>query len=184
MGDIEDIVYGKDVDGSTFKSARVKDLYELIENGTPATSVFEALRSNTCSLEVLGLPGTNGTVTFSKRCGGNHCLDDGFVRQGVQHLLNREGLSSLLAFAKNGSPMVPSAQSEGYVEGHTLNPMLAEDPSFYEVDNSGGPLCVIIPSADAENCGALSVKHVKSITVKLEPTPLCTYIRALFRFGG
>jgi DMSO/TMAO reductase YedYZ molybdopterin-dependent catalytic subunit len=169
VGDIEDIVYGESVDGSTFKSARVKDLYELIENGTPATSVFEGVALEYLLMEELGLPGTNGTVTFSNGAEEITVTMTDLFAKGYNTSLDREGLTSLLAFAKNGSPLVPSAQSEGYAAGHALHPMLAEDPSFYEVDNSGGPLCVIIPSADAENCGALSVKHVKSITVKLEP---------------
>ena len=169
VGEIEDIVYGEGVDGSTVKDAKVKDSYELIENGTPISSVFEGVGLEYFLMEVLGLPGTNGTVTFSDGAKELTVPMTELFNKGYNTSLGREGLSSLLAFAKNGSPLVPTVQSGGYVKEYTLNPYLDSDPASYVVDNCGGPLAVIIPSPNADACNALSMLNVKSITVNLEP---------------
>ena len=89
--------------------------------------------------------------------------------KGYNTTLNREGLSALLAFAKNGAPLVPSVESSGYFSEYQLSPFLDTDPASYTVDNSGGPLAVIIPSSDAQVCTALSITNVTSITVNLKP---------------
>ncbi len=169
VSEIEDIIYGAGTDGRTFKAARIKDLYELIENGAPVTSVYEGVGLEYLLMEVLGLPGTNGTVTFSDGAEEITVAMTELFAKGYNTSLNREGLSSLLAFDKNGAPMVPSDQSKGYITEYMLNPFLDVDPVSYKVDNRGGPLAVLIPSADAETCTALSVMNIKSITVALEP---------------
>ncbi len=169
VGDIEDIIYGSGVDGGTYKEARVKDSYELIENGEPVTSIFEGVGLEYLLMHVIGLPGTNGTVTFSDGTKEITVAMTDLFAKGCNTSLDRDGLTSLLAFAKNGSPMVPSVQSQGYVTAYTLKPYLDTDPVSYNVDNCGGPLAVIMPSANAEVCTALSVLNIKSITVELQP---------------
>jgi DMSO/TMAO reductase YedYZ molybdopterin-dependent catalytic subunit len=169
VGEIEDIIYGEDADGRTFKTARVKDLYENIENGTPVTSVYEGVGLEYLLMEFLGLPGTNGTVTFSDGTTEITVSMSELFARGYNTSMGREGLISLLAFAKNGAPMVPSEQSDGYVAEYALKPFIDVDPASYKVDNRGGPLAVLIPSKDAAACAALTVMNVKSITVTLEP---------------
>lgn len=169
VGEIEDIIYGQDVQGDTVKNAKVKDSYELIENGEPVTSVFEGVGLEYFLMNVLGLPGTNGTVTFSDGVNKISVSMSELFSKGYNTTLKREGLSAMLAFAKNGSPMVTAAQSGGYVKAFSLNPYLGSDPAAYTVDNQGGPLALIIPSSDETICKALSMSAVKSITVELEP---------------
>ena len=192
VGEIEDIIYGKDVQGNTVKEAKAKDSYEVIENNQPTISVYEGVNLEYLLMNVLGLPGKNGTVTFSD--GKNELtvtMADLFA-DGYNTSLNREGLSSLLVFAKNGSPMVPNAESEGYVKEFALNPYLKTDPASYTVDNRGGPLAVIIPSSLSDKCNAQSIMNVTSITVKLEPDayahtaapPYSTYAGSSVRFYG
>ena len=169
VGEIEDIIYGEDVEGGTVKAARVKDSYELLEDGSPVTSVFEGVGLKYFLMDVLGLPGTNGTVTFSNGKEQLTVAMTDLFAKGYNTSLGREGLTSLLAFAKNGAPMVPSAQSEGYTSEYRLAPFVDSDPASYTVDNDGGPLAVIIPSSSADVCTALSVMNITSITVALEP---------------
>lgn len=169
VGEIEDIIYGEDVAGNTAKAARVKDTYEVSQNGETASSIYEGVGLEYLLMNVIGLPGTNGTVTFSDGTKELTVSMTDLFAKGYNTTLNREGLSSLLAFAKNGSPMVPSVQSEGYVEKFSLKPFLETDPAFYTVDNDGGPIAVILPSSDADVCKALSVMNITAITVHLEP---------------
>ncbi len=169
VGEIEDIIYGEGVTGSTAKDARVKDSYEATENGKTVTSVYEGVELEYFLMNVIGLPGKNGTVTFSYGTKKITVSMTDLFAKGYNTALKREGLPSLLAFAKNGSPMVPSAQSKGYVERFTLKPFIETDPEFYTVDNCGGPLAVIVPSTDAEECNALSMMNITAITVNLEP---------------
>lgn len=169
VGEIEDIIYGADVSESTAKAARVKDSYELVESGGTVSSIYEGVELEYLLMEVLGLPGTNGTVTFSDGSKELTVTMTDLFSKGFNTTLKREGLVSLLAFAKNGAPMVPSAESGGYVAEYELSPFLDTDPAFYAVDNRGGPLAVIIPSSDSYECTALSVMNVTGITVNLEP---------------
>ena len=169
VGDVEDIIYGEGVKGNTVKAARVKDSYETIESGKPVSSVYEGVGLEYFLMNVLGLPGKNGTVTFSDGKNELTVTMAELFSEGYNTTLKREGLSSLLAFAKNGSPLVSSAKSDGYVKEFALKPFIDADPATYTVDNQGGPLAVIIPSSDEESCKAVSVMNVTSIKIKLEP---------------
>ena len=132
-------------------------------------SIYEGVGLEYLLMEVLGLPGTNGTVTFSDGTKALTVTMTDLFTEGYNTSLDRSGLSSILAFAKNGSPMVESVESGGYAAQYELSPLLDTDPGYYTVDNDGGPLAVIIPSSDAEICKALSVMNVTSITINLEP---------------
>jgi len=169
VGEIEDLIYDKDVQANTAKKAKVKDTYEVSENGENVTSVYEGVGLEYLLMNVIGLPGTNGTVTFSDGTKKLTVTMAELFAKGYNTSLNREGLSSLLAFAKNGSPMVASNQSKGYVANYALKPYLNTDPASYTVDNDGGPLAVIVPSSDAKESNAMSLMKVTSITINLEP---------------
>lgn len=169
VGDIEDIIYGGNVEANAAKAARVKDTYEVSENGGTESSVYEGVGLEYLLMEELALPGTNGTVTFSDGTNELTVTMSELFAEGYNTSLERSGLTSLLAFSKNGSPMVETAESGGYAAQYELSPFLDTDPRFYTVDNDGGPLAVIIPSSNAEVCKALSVMNVKSITVNLVP---------------
>ena len=169
VGEIEDIIYGEDVAGSTARAAKVKDSYEVSEDGETVSSVYEGVGLEYLLMEELALPGTNGTVTFSDGIKELTVTMSELFAEGYNTSLDREGLSAILAFAKNGSPMVPDSESGGFTAQYALSPVLDTDPQFYTVDNDGGPLAVIIPSSDARSCEALSLMNVTSITVNLEP---------------
>ncbi|PKM72992.1 MAG: hypothetical protein CVU91_08215 [Firmicutes bacterium HGW-Firmicutes-16] len=158
VGEIEDIIYGEGVLGNTVKAARVKDSYVTNENRGSTRSVYEGVGLEYFLMDVLGLPGKNGTVTFSNG------TDELTVT--MAELLNGGSSAALLAFAKNGSPLVPSETSEGYVKEFALEPFIDADPAVYRVDNYGGPLATILPVLGTD---AKSVLNVTSIKIKLEP---------------
>ena len=165
VGQIEDVIYGADVAGNQKKAAFIKDSYEV----SGEVDIYEGVNLNYLFMNILGLPGTNGTVTFSNGEEELTVTIEELFTEGYNTQLGRDGMKSVLAFAKNGSPLVDSAASAGYVDSVALNPYLDSDPSVYEVKNSGGPLQVIIPSTDAKECDAKVLSNVTSITVNLIP---------------
>lgn len=169
VGDIEDLIYGEGVDKNTKKAARVKNLYEIPASDGFETDIFEGVGLEYFMMEILGLPGTNGTVTFSNGTDSMTIQLDELFAEGCNTALCRGGLTSILAFAKNGSPMVASSDDDGYTSGVALKPFLSSDPAEYKVENNGGPLALLIPSSDDSSCNARTLYDVKSITVDLQP---------------
>ena len=165
VADVENVIYGAEVPGNQKKAAHIKDSYEV----SGEVDCYEGVDLNYLLMNILGLPGTNGTVTFSNGEEELTLTIAELFAEGYNTQLGREGMKSVLAFAKNGSPLVPDAASAGYVDSVSLKPYLESDPAAYEVKNSGGPLEVIVPSADAENCNARVLRNVTSITVNLIP---------------
>ncbi len=143
---IEDLIYGEDVTSNQIKSAKVKAVYD--------DNIYEGVNLEFMLSDIIGIPGTNGTVTFSNG------KDE--LKVELSDLFEQK---SIVAFAKNGSPLVPNENSDGYVASYKLNPFGKNDPAEYKVDNVGGPLMVIVPTAD----GNKYVKNLTSIVVNVEP---------------
>ena len=165
VADVENVIYGAEVPGNQKKVAHIKDSYEV----SGGVDCYEGVDLNYLLMNILGLPGTNGTVTFSN---GEEELTLSIAElfaEGYNTQLGRDGMKSVLAFAKNGSPLVADTASAGYVDSVALNPYLDSDPTSYEVKNSGGPLQVIVPSSHPEQCDAQVLNNVTSITVNLIP---------------
>lgn len=165
VADVENVIYGADVPGNQKKAAHIKDSYEVgAEVGR-----YEGVDLNYLLMNILGLPGTNGTITFSNGEEELTLTIAELFAEGYNTQLGRDGIKAVLAFAKNGAPLVADASSAGYVEDVALKPYLDTDPARYSVDNSGGPLQVIVPSSDKEQCNAKVLSNVTSITVNLIP---------------
>ena len=187
VADVENVIYGADVPGNQKKAAHIKDSYEVgAEVGR-----YEGVDLNYLLMNILGLPGTNGTITFSNGEEELTLTIAELFAEGYNTQLGRDGMKSVLAFAKNGAPLVADASSAGYVEDVALKPYLDTDPARYSVDNSGGPLQVIIPSSDKEQCDAKVLSNVTSITVNLIPdsyahieTPYADLASSTIRFYG
>lgn len=165
VGEIENEIYGEDVSLQNKRAAKKKDTYEC--GGENA--IYEGIDIEYFFMNVLGLPGMNGKVTI--KGGGNEItmnLEDVF-KEGYNTSLKRDGLSSILAFAKNGSPMVASASDAGYEKEVALKPFLDSDPAAYTVDNQGGPLKLLVPSGNPEVSDAAFINNVEEISIALIP---------------
>ena len=191
VGEIEDILYGEGVTGNVMKAARVKDHFQRKTEDGYVTEIYEGVSLEYFLMEVLGLPGTNGTVTFSGKNGEETVTLNTLLRSGYNTELGRDKLSPVIAFAKNGSPMVENSGAPGYVGEIALNPLLESEPTHYAVQNSGGPLAAFIPSSNPESCDAVSVLNVTSITIDLIPdayahlgSPYNNYAENTIRFYG
>lgn len=165
VGDVEDIIYGEAVEGNVRKKARIKDYYEQGEE----EAVYEGIDLEYLLMDVLGLPGTNGTITFSNEKDSLTVTLDELFNEGYNTALGREGLRSVIAFAKNGSPLVEKETSAGYVDEIALKPYLDSDPASYTVENAGGPLSVMVPSASKEEYNGKYISNVTSIEIELIP---------------
>lgn len=163
--DVENVIYGAEVPGNQKKAAHIKDSYEV----SGEVDCYEGVDLNYLLMNILGLPGTNGTITFSNGAEELTLTIAELFAEGYNTQLGREGMKSVLAFAKNGSPLVADASAAGYVDNVALKPYLDTDPAQYHVDNSGGPLQVIVPSSDKAQCDAKVLSNVTSITVNLIP---------------
>ena len=163
--DVENVIYGADVPGNQKKAAHIKDSYEVAGK----VDCYEGVDLNYLLMNILGLPGTNGTITFSNGEEELTLTIAELFAEGYNTQLGRDGMKSMLAFAKNGSPLVADASSAGYVDSVALKPWLDTDPARYHVDNCGGPLQVIVPSSDKEQSNARVLSNVNAITVNLIP---------------
>ncbi len=165
VGEIEDIIYGENVDFKVAQTAKVKDIYEVEE-----LDIYEGVDLEYFLMEYAKVPGTVGTVTFTSENGEVLTTDiDRIFGLGKNTSDGEEvkaELSPILAFAKNGSPLVIDENSAGYEGEVSLNPLSDSDPTTYSVNNSGGPLAVILPKTTTENAEFLA--NVVSINVTIE----------------
>lgn len=164
VGEIEAAIYGEDVKPQDKSNAKVKDSYEL----SSEVNVFEGIDAEYFFMNLLKLPGKNGIVTIKGDKEVSLSLEQIF-QEGYNSKLQRSGLKSIFAFAKNGSAMVESASSTGYEKEVALKPFLDSDPKTYAVDNQGGPLMLVVPSTGLGTADGKSVANVKEISIELVP---------------
>lgn len=169
VGEVEDVIYGSDVAAGDKKLAKVKDTFQVMTGSDYQSDVYEGVSLEYFLMNTLGLQGTIGTVTFTGAQGDVKIdLSDAFTG-GCNTELKRDGLVPMIAFAKNGAPMVAAKTDDGYAEADKLFPFLSSEPDSYRVDNAGGPLMLILPSTDDTSCNAVSVQCLTAVTIDLEP---------------
>lgn len=169
VGEVEDLIYDKSIAPNVKKAASIKDFYQVEKSGSYYNDIYEGVSLEYFLMEVLSLPGTTGTISFSNGVDEATLNLDAVFREGCNTELRRDGMKALLAFAKNGAPMVRDKNSYGYISGIALNPSLENEPREYIVKNDGGPLAIIIPSSDMDNPNGISIMNVNSINIELIP---------------
>ena len=165
VGEIEDVIYGENVAGNEKAAAKVKDVYSI--DGKRA--IYEGVDLEYWLMKVIGIPGTIGTATFSNGSDSVTVSLDELFTEGYNSESGKGGLPAMLAFAKNGAPLVADTESAGYVDAIALDPFADTDPAEYAVDNSGGPLMLVIPSTDSKSNDARLLENVTSVTVDIQP---------------
>ena len=170
VGDVESIIYGEDTAPGVRHIAGVKNHFQRQTATGYVSEIYEGVNIEYLLMVELGLPGTNGTVTFESADGEKTTVNlDTLLKPGYNTQLERDGVLPVLAFSKNGSPMVADENSPGYVGSIPLNPMTDYEPAKYDVANFGGPLAVFIPSSDPYTSNAVSVMQVTAIEINLIP---------------
>ena len=167
LGDLEELIYGGSLSTAKLKEAKIKNYYQLTKGSTSYSDLYEGIDLNFFLKEVVELPGYKGTITFSN--GTNDLtlsLEDVLAtKNGSNTETGMNGLAPILAYGKNGAPMVLDKNAEGYQNKITL----AEGTGYQNqisVKNDGGPLAVLFPHTDS-SVSDQSLTNVTSITINL-----------------
>ncbi len=148
VADIENMIYGTAVSNADRVKAKVKGLYGVKKGDTVYSDLYEGVDLAYLLKEKIQIPGTKGTVTFKG--------SDSELTVSLDEIFASEQ-RSLLAFAKNGTPMVADKEAAGYVSSYTDGA-----GEKVNVKNDGGPLMILMPQEK-------SLKDVRSIEVNLQP---------------
>lgn len=148
IADIENMSYGAAVSNAEKTKAKVKGFYDVKKGDNTYSDLYEGIDLGYFLKEIVQIPGTKGTVTFTG--------SDSKLTASLDEIFSA-GEKSILAFAKNGAPMVSDKTAAGYVSSYT-------DGSGEKVNvkNDGGPLMVAMPQSK-------TLGVVTSITVNLQP---------------
>lgn len=191
VGDIEEIIYGGSLSVNQLKAAKVKTYYQLAKGSSSYSDLYEGIDLNYFLKEVVELPGYKGTITFSN--GSDELslsLEDVLATvNGSNTETGMDGLAPVLAYGKNGAPMVADKNAEGYQNKITL----AEGTDYQNqiaVKNDGGPLAVLFPHTDS-SVSDKSLTNISSITINLSADkyahtkePYDTYAGYTINIGG
>jgi len=146
--DIENLIYGIDVKNTEKEKAKVKTVYGVKKGDNVYEDLYEGVNLEYFLKEKVALPGSKGTIVFSNK--------DSELKASLDEIFTSKG-KSVLAFAKNGAPMVADKDADGYVS--TYNDGLGEKAN---VKNDGGPLMILMPESK-------TLSNVTSITINLQP---------------
>ncbi len=170
VGDLEELLYGGSLTTAKLKEAKIKGFYEAYKSGVFYNDLYEGISLRYFLEQVVQLPGYKGTITFSD--GTNTLelgLEDVLAFSGYNGTTGLGDLSPLIAYAKNGAPMVNSKDPAlGYESTVTLAAGTPYEHTI-TVKNNGGPLAVMFPRATADAAASDSLTSLTSITINLSP---------------
>ncbi|NLN47840.1 MAG: molybdopterin-dependent oxidoreductase [Clostridiales bacterium] len=146
--DIENMIYGSDVKNTEKVKAKVKSIFAVKKGDNVYEDLYEGVNLEYFLKEKVAIPGSKGTVIFAN--------GDSELKVSLD-VISAAKDKSMLAFAKNGSPMVADKNAEGYVNNYTDG-----SGDKINVKNDGGPLMALMPNAKTLN-------GVTSITINLHP---------------
>ncbi|WP_034638866.1 ligand-binding sensor domain-containing protein [Desulfofalx alkaliphila] len=160
VSDIENMIYGPEVPAATAERARVKGYYYTHDaggsGGAKISDLYEGVSLNYLLFEKIGLPGTTGTVTFTSSADGQAPLTVNLADITREDYFNEvtgaTWLKPMLAFGKNGYPMVKSKGDPGYED----NPIV----------NRYGPLMALFGQTEKGTPGQW-LRTIDSITVNI-----------------
>lgn len=160
VADIENLIYGQ-VTNQQKQEAKVKDFYSL----DGVSDLYEGVNFRYFLEEVVEIPGVKGNVEFYTSGDPSSpsltlTLEELYAL-GSNAQSKKENLPSLLAFAKNGYPLVANDGDSGYVDSYTDG----FDESV-NVKNDGGPLAFLTPEVDEKSYFA---QQVTAIKINLQP---------------
>ena len=172
--DLETLIYGGTLTQTQLKEAKVKAFYEVAKNGNVYSDLYEGVNLNYFLRDVVKLQGSQGTITF--RSGEKELilpLEDVLdLNNGYNAETKLSGLSPIIAYAKNGYPLVAEKSSAGYVGEGDLSVVSGEasEATKYTVQNNGGPLQIIFPRSSKEAESPVGkLDNVTEVVIDLEP---------------
>jgi len=176
LAELESILYGPGVTKTNIdtQGRREKAYYAYkYYNDAPVEDLFEGVNLWYLISEDIGLSSYIGTVSLYK-AGSDapsavYTLDE-IQAKGGNSLRGTDGLGMMVAFAKNGYPLVSDSSASGYVKSDSVTGMT--------VKNSGGPLMFIRAQDESElKNGAIAasgdkacaVENLGRIVINIEP---------------
>lgn len=157
VNDIENMIYNDNVPAATADKAREKNYYFTHTAGGGSTKIsdlYEGVGLSYLLFEKIGLPGTTGTVIFENEA--KETLEvslEHIVKSDYFNEVNgSQDLKPVLAFAKNGYPMVKTKDCNGYMG----NPIV----------NRNGPLMAVFGQTENGEPGK-NLANIQAITVNV-----------------
>lgn len=168
VGDIEKSIY-EDLNRTQLKTAKVKAAYGQTKSGEVYSDLYEGINLSFFLTDIVEIPGYKGTITFSN--GSEQItmgLEDVLKAQGGNSKTGIEGLYPVLAYAKNGAPLVASKNTE---DGYESSVTLAEGTDYQNkvtIKNNGGPLQLIFPTIEGNaDMSEKTITGINSIKINL-----------------
>ncbi|MFY9114700.1 MAG: hypothetical protein WAO23_05615, partial [Dethiobacteria bacterium] len=156
--DMEDMIY--DVPAATADSARVKNYFFTKYDGDEKISdLYEGVDLNYLIFEKIGVPGNSGTVVFENEAGDRTLevsLEEIVRSDYFNEVSGDENLKPVIAFAKNGYPLVKTQNDDGYMGSPIVN--------------CDGPLVALFGQTEAGIPGR-SLNNVQKITINISKDP-------------
>ena len=165
VGDIEDLIYSSNLGHNDKTAAQSKAFYEMVKGESAYSDLYEGVNLEYLIWDALEIPGIKGNITFKDSEGEvlTVPLED-LLKSGYNTTSKQSGLKPILAFAKNGSPMVLDKNSDGYLSSYKVT-----DGIDMAIKNDGGPLAVLLPSSDADDKSKVqALKNVTAIEIDLQ----------------
>ncbi len=154
VGELEDLIYGESVSVVAAEKARAKARYNI----GGFADLYEGVDLSYLLFEEIGLPGTMGTVTFTGSGEQELVVNLADITRSdyFNKLTGVSGLKPVLAFAKNGYPLVKNKGDQGYLGSGIVNRY--------------GPLMVVFGQTTAGTSGQ-ELHEVNAITVNMVADP-------------
>lgn len=169
VGDLEELIYGNKLTVTQLGKAKVKDFYGVTKNGNVYSDLYEGVDLQYFLTDVVEIPGYKGTITFSNGTADLSLnLEDVLKASGSNGDTGKTGLRPVLAYGKNGSPMVATKNTE---DGYEDKVTLAEGTDYANeitIKNNGGPLQLTFPTIEGNaDMSEKTLTGINSITINL-----------------
>lgn len=168
LGELESILYGDVNKGEMEKQGRQEKAYyaHKVYKDELLDDLFEGANLWYLLSEDIGMQGVLGTASFYSGDSETSSLDLTLAElqeDGFNSKRDTAGLGTMVAFAKNGYPMVLDKDAEGYVGDHL--------DTGKTIKNSDGPLMFVRAQTEAEKIADMpgtTIKNLTKIVVDLE----------------
>lgn len=169
LAGLESILYGAGVAKSEMeKQGRQEKGYyaHKVNDGKLLEDLFEGVNIWYLLSEDIGMQGVLGTISLYSEDDNDSALDislPDIQSKGYNSIRGTEGLGIMVAFAKNGYPLVLDKNSAGYIKTNV--------PTGKTIKNDGGPLMFVRAQSAAEKEAGIpgaTVTNLTKIVVNLD----------------